>query len=254
MVTENSTFRSVHKFFLSFLLVTVCCFLSCPCASGQMVNGERVVTAKTGGKGQLAYFKQLYDFAYEMHDREIAKFCLVNMLLINEADTAAWATLADLYFQMGEYSSALKAANRYYKTNPVNSLIVRIIAMSNEKTNQFQDALLAYTELFYLTKNYAYQYKAASMQYELFRYPEAVQTVEEILAKAAETDEHIEMTDSETNQPQQVPLKAACYYLLGLVYSDLKDKPRAKESFESSLKQFSDFKAAQRSLSYLTVK
>ncbi len=219
---------------------------------GSAVQQSKNNKVSTSSKEQIAYFQQLYSLAYELKDLQTAKFCLLNLILLDNSDTASLAQLAKLYFETNEYASAVKAAKKYYAVNSANAEIVKIIALSNEKTANFSDALISFTELYYLTKDITYQYKAANMEYELFRYREALQTLQLVLNTADSKGKNIVLIDASDNSSQMVPLSAAAYNLMGLVYLDQKDRESARQSFSTALSIHPGFVLAQKNLEFVS--
>ena len=122
-------------------------------------------------------------------------------------------TLAYVYMTEGRYIQALNTIG----IDPVvadSDIALEVKAVSLKALNENERALPHFNELFKRSQNPAVAYELAELNLMLNNIPEANKHVTYGIANSKEEEFQ---TYYETQQPYQVPLKAAFYYLKGLV-------------------------------------
>ncbi|MFL0353044.1 hypothetical protein [Xanthomarina sp. GH4-25] len=134
-------------------------------------------------------------------------------LIVLEPSDARQDTLAFLYMKDGKFTQAINTIGvELFATD--SDMAVEIKAVSLKSLNQPQLALKQFEELFRRTENVTVAYELAELYLQTQNITEASKKVEYGLLHV---DDNIKKTFYETQQPYQVPLKAAFLYLKGLV-------------------------------------
>jgi tetratricopeptide (TPR) repeat protein len=85
------------------------------------------------------------------------------------------------------------------------------------------------------------------MHFQAGNLDEASKVVEEVLAKAPQSKDSLDIFVNE-QQKQKVPIMAAVLNFKGYIYAQKRNLPEAKKYFESAIRTFPDFVMAKRNL------
>ncbi|AMQ56091.1 tetratricopeptide repeat protein [Algoriphagus sanaruensis] len=187
-----------------------------------------------------------FQLAMRYSDRALAKTKLYDLMVRNPEDIRYMEALANIYFEANQSASAALVALDILEINDKNVGAKEIAAYSLEQLGALDRALPQYESLYLLTGDNFSLFKSASLQYNLKRYAEAMNSVE-MLIKNAKADEKIGFP-KEDGTTQEVSMKAAGFNLKGLIYLDQNSKTEAKAAFSEAISLDPSFEQAKQNL------
>lgn len=187
-----------------------------------------------------------YQLANRYNDRAMQKAKLYDLMVRNPEDLRYLEALANLYFDAGQPASAALVALDILKINDKNIGVKGIAAYALEQLGALDRALPQFESLYLLTGDNFSLFKSGSIQYELKRYSEAMNSVD-MLIKNAKPDEKVGFP-KEDGTTQEVGMKAAGLNLKGLIYLDQNSKTEAKAAFNEAISLDPTFEQAKQNL------
>lgn len=187
-----------------------------------------------------------YQLALRYNDRAMAKTKLYDLMVRNPEDLRYMEALASLYFDASQAASAALIALDLLEINDKNVGAKEIAAYSLEQLGALDRALPQYESLYLLTGDNFSLFKSGSLQYNLKRYAEAMNSVD-MLIKNAKPDEKVGFP-KEDGTTQEVSMKAAALNLKGLIYLDQNSKTEAKAAFNEAISLEPAFDQAKQNL------
>lgn len=187
-----------------------------------------------------------YQLANRYNDRAMQKAKLYDLMVRNPEDLRYLEALANLYFDAGQPASAALVALDILEINDKNIGAKEIAAYALEQLGALDRALPQFESLYLLTGDNFSLFKSGSIQYELKRYSEAMNSVN-MLIKNAKPDEKVGFP-KEDGTTQEVGMKAAGLNLKGLIYLDQNSKTEAKAAFNEAISLDPNFEQAKQNL------
>jgi len=193
--------------------------------------------------------KEVYRQAMQTGDYEVATQAIYDILATQPSQTVWRDSLALLYVQQKAYSQALKISEQQMLSNPNDTLMLKVQALSHKALGNPKKSLEAYETLYPLTENVYHLYEIATIQYSMTRLQECLVTAKSLHAHKGLGEARINLNFNQQNQV--VPLKAAVYNIQGVVAKDLDKQTEARAFFEQALKVAPDFALAKGNLAEL---
>ena len=134
----------------------------------------------------------------------------LNVLAPNQARKD---TLAMIYMSEGKYVQALNTIGIDHKVDD-SDIAVEVKAVSLKSLNEFERSAIHFEELFKRSPEVSVAYELAEVYLQTQKLPEAMKYAEIGLSKS---QDNMGKTFYETQQPYQVPIKAAFMYLKALI-------------------------------------
>lgn len=187
-----------------------------------------------------------YQLANRYNDRAMQKAKLYDLMVRNPEDLRYLEALANLYFDAGQPASAALVALDILEINDKNIGAKEIAAYALEQLGALDRALPQFESLYLLTGDNFSLFKSGSIQFELKRYGEAMNSVN-MLIKNAKPEEKVGFP-KEDGTTQEVSMKAAALNLKGLIYLDQNSKTEAKEAFNEVISLEPTFEQAKKNL------
>lgn len=209
-----------------------------------------VTTLNAQNNSNLELEKQKLKQAYAYADNNMAVNALHSIIAIEGAQSTYKDSLAFTYFDARKFISCFLVTNDILSYKPDNLQILEMNAISLESMGAIDRAAEAYAKLLAKTDNNFHAYKLAGLYYSLNKPNEALAAVQ----KAVQLPDNKTITISfqvNKNYNQEVDLKAAIYYLEGILYTTLEKSNQAKASFERAIQIFPDFVLAKTKLDEL---
>jgi tetratricopeptide (TPR) repeat protein len=191
--------------------------------------------------------KKIYQLALRYNDLAVARMKLFELIERNPTNITYPETLASLYFEAGQYTSAAVSALDILEMNDKSLVALEVAANSLEQLGALDKALPNFERHYLLTNNLFSLYKTAYMQYSLNRQEEALNSIN-MLVKAPKASEEKVGFPKADNTTQEVTLKAAALNLKGMVYMYQKNKAEAITALNQALEMQSDFELALENL------
>ena len=189
--------------------------------------------------------KKIYRQAMQYGDLGVAINAVYDILALG-GEANYKDTLAYLYFNAGNNVQAILVADDILAEQPNNATMLEITAISQQNLGLAKEALANYEKLYALSPDIYHMYSIATLQYSLKRFGECGNTIDQIL-KAEDNVKPIKISNS-NGQSQEVPIKAACLNMLGVMALELKQTDVALKSFQEALKVAPDFALANGNL------
>lgn len=185
--------------------------------------------------------------AVQYADFTSAAFALNQIIVLKPEAKAYKDTLAYIYMELGGNVQALSVARDILKTDPNNTAILEVSAISQEALGLYKEALDDYEKLYKATTKPYHMYKIASMQYILKRFGECTQSINTLMNNPGIEKEKISI-NLDRGQRQEVAMKAALLNMLGMVAFEVNDYNNAKANFNEALKVEPNFVLAKANL------
>lgn len=224
--------------FLIALLITTLSF-----------SQERAATTTIDSAAfQKQYF--VYQISKKYNDFNTARTALYNMLSMAPNNIAILDSLALIYFDFNQYTSAALISQDIVKINPNDLMANEIAAISFDNLGVFNRALPYYEKLYLENNNIGVLYRIAYLQFELKRYNEGISSVD-ILIENKETPNQKVIFPKNNNENQEVSMLAAAYRLKGMINMQQGNNEEAKANLSKALEIAPEFVIAQQQLDNL---
>ena len=188
----------------------------------------------------------MYQRAQRYNDGVLQKQALMEMAVLSPRDTAVLRSLAELYYNNGQFISSALVAGDMNTVDPTSVIALEIQALSFENLRLYDKAVENYEKLWLQTDDNNVLYQIAYLQYSLKRYEESNNNLA-ILDSKITDDTGITLNKSD-GTAQEVKMKAAMDNLRGLISYDQGKTDEAKGFFQSALNRSPDFEAPKLSL------
>ena len=195
---------------------------------------------------------RVYKAALKNYDVQAATIALYNMQALKPERTDLNDSLAYLYFSGERYAQAYIIGEEILKTNPKNSGILEVVAVSKQNLGLIKESLADYEKLYAAEKSVYYLYQTATLQYQLKRYGECIASLDQILASADADKQQVTIRLQQGSQ--EVPMKAAAYNVKGICALELNQEEAAKQNFTKAIELFPDFALAKGNLDMVNKK
>lgn len=191
--------------------------------------------------------RKIYQLALRYNDLAVARMKLFELIERNPTNITYLETLASLYFEASQFTSAAVSALDILEKNDKSLVALEVSANALEQLGALDKALPNFERHFLLTNNLFSLYKTAYMQYSLNRQDEALNSIN-MLVKAPKASEEKVGFPKTDNTTQEVTLKAAALNLKGMVYMYQKNKNEAIAALNQALEVQADFELAKENL------
>jgi tetratricopeptide (TPR) repeat protein len=214
-------------------------------ATSGFAQEKPVETESNQKKNELD--RKIYQLALRYNDLAVARMKLFELIERNPTNITYQETLASLYFEANQFTSAAVSALDILERNDKSLVALEVAANSLEQLGALDKALPNFERHYLLTNNLFSLYKTAYMQYSLNRQDEALNSIN-MLVKAPKSSEEKVGFPKADNTTQEVTLKAAALNLKGMVYIYQKNKTEAIAALNQALEVQRDFELAMENL------
>lgn len=195
-------------------------------------------------------YKKLYEKSMDIKDYSTAIMAIQMMLLEDSTQFAYQDSLPELYAAVNNVEAVAKTIDPVLKRHPKEERFLQIKSIVQQEHGDFEGVLNTYNSLYETTKKLSYLYQIGTLQFQSGNMDEASKIVEELLIKAPESKDSLDIFVSE-QQKQKVPIMAATLNFKGYIFAQKRNMPEAKKYFEAAIKSFPDFVMAKRNLEQL---
>jgi Flp pilus assembly protein TadD len=190
---------------------------------------------------------KIYQMALRYNDLSVARMKLYELVERNPNNMTYRETLASLYFEEGQSTSAAILAMDILEVNDNSITALEIAAYSLEQLGALDRSLPNFERHYLLTGNLFSLYKTAFLQYSLNRQEEALNSISMLIKNNKSSEEKVGFPKNDNTQ-QEVTLKVAALNLKGMIYMYMKNKVEAKLAISQALELQPDFELAQENL------
>jgi len=143
-------------------------------------------------------------------------------------------SLAYMYFINKQYDQCIQVCEDILSQTTPRAHILYWAGASYHAQGNIEGAVEKYETLYSLDPNINHLFQISEYQYLLKQHNNCAQTIQRVLAHAKVNESTIFIHISKKEQ-QEVPMAAAMYNLLGLVYSDLQQNEKAIVAFNKAI-------------------
>lgn len=187
-----------------------------------------------------------YQLALRFSDMAAAKNALYSLIARNPEDLRYVEMLGSVYYEAGQSMSAALVSMEVLKVNDKSVTSLEIAANSLEQVGALERALPYFESLYLLAGDNFSLYKSGYIQYNLKKYPEALNSMN-MLVKNAKPEDKVGFPKSQV-ETQEISMKAAALNLKGMIYLDQGSKVEAKTAFEEAISLEPEFDLAKENL------
>lgn len=213
-------------------------------------NNNAGSSASSGNKQTSGMYKKLFEKSMNIKDYSTAIVAVQMMMLEDSTMTAYQDSLPELYAAINNVEAVAKTIDPVLKRHPKEEKFLQIKSIVQQEHGDYEGVLATYTTLYENTKKLQYLYQIGTMHFQAGNLEEASKIVDEVLAKAPDSKDSLDIFVSE-QQKQKVPILAAALNFKGYVFAQKRNLPEAKKYFETAIKVFPDFVMAKRNLQQL---
>ncbi len=210
-------------------------------ANGQTQKQDSVYFAREYLQGMAILNK-----ARAFNDIDMEKEALYKLLVLDERDTSVLMSLAQLYFNSGNFTSSVLVSLDFLNKHPGNITALEIAALSYEQLRIYDKAVQFYEDLYLRRQNINVLYQIAYLQYALKRFDESSNNLN-ILESKSEGAANMQFPKAD-GAVQEVPVMAAVLNLKGLIAKEQGNTEEAKRMFNEAIKLAPDFEAPKISI------
>ncbi len=189
----------------------------------------------------------VYQVANKYNDAAVAKAALYQMLAMNPTNTALLDTLALMYYEFQQYTSAALVSQDAASINPDDALANEIAALSFDNLGLKDRAVKYYERMYLQTTDVGVLYRMAFLQFELKRFNEATASVDGLIDSEDTKNQKVYFPKEDKTQ-QEISLLAGAYRLKGMIEKELGNVENAKANFNKALEISPDFEIVKKQL------
>jgi tetratricopeptide (TPR) repeat protein len=208
------------------------------------------ITAHAVNISQDTLYTRMYHNGMRYGDYRLAITALHSLYAIHPDNINYLDSLCILYGQTQNYAQCIFTGREVLKKHPDNVGVISAMAVAEQQLGMYKEALEMYQNEYARNNSIYASYQVAVLQYAMQKYGEAQASLDRLMLNPLATKEKISFSTG-NNSSQMVIYMAAAQNLMGIIYQDLKDVDRAKQSFKKALEIQPDFVLAQNNLDYL---
>jgi len=192
----------------------------------------------------------VYANAIANGDFPTAIVALYYLLEHNPAKNNYRDSLAYMYFLNKQYDQSIQVCEYVLNQTIPSAHILYWAGASYHALGNIEMAVEKYIALYSLDPNVNHLFQISEYQYLLKQYNNCEQTIQQVLDHPKLNESTIFIHISKKEQ-QQVPMAAAMYNLLGLLYNDLEQNDKAMVAFNKAIEIYPGFLLARQKLAIL---
>ncbi|MGY6559228.1 MAG: tetratricopeptide repeat protein [Nitritalea sp.] len=191
--------------------------------------------------------QRVYQLALRYNDVSAARVKLLELIERNPNNTRYAELLVSLYFENNQFGAAAVSALDLLERDDRNLVALEVAAYSLEQLGALDRALPQFERLYLLSNDIFTLYRTATLQLQLEKHEEALNSIAMIVRDRKSAEEKIGFNLGD-NQSQEIVLRAAALNLKGLVYVAQGSKSEALAAFQEALALEPEFRLAQENL------
>lgn len=209
-----------------------------------------LATLTTNAQDPFKVQMDVYAKALKYYDLQTAVTALYTAMAIKPERKDLKDSLVYVYFAGERFPQANALAEEILVEQPKRTDLIEVAAICKQSLGALKESLVDYEKVYAESKQVYHLYQIATLQYQLKRYGEAVESLDKVIANPEAETQKVTIR-MQNNQSQQVPAKAACLNVKGIIALDLNQTEAAKENFQAALSNFSEFELAKGNLAAL---
>jgi len=208
----------------------------------QAIKDSSVITSAQLSTDTL--YLRMYHNGMKYGDYRTAIIALNALYAIHPSNIGYLDSLCLLYAQTENYAQCIFTGRELVKYMPDNISIISAMAVSEQQLGRYEEALDLFKKEYAKNSSLYASYQIAVLQYALKKYGEAQASLDRLILDPEAIKTKINFSAS-SNSTQPIIYRAAAENLMGIIYQELKDYPKANEHFKKALEIQPDFVLAQ---------
>jgi tetratricopeptide (TPR) repeat protein len=205
-----------------------------------------LVTANAQTNNDLkAHYMKMYTQAINYSDLKTAIYALNGYLSI-DTSVVYKDTLAQLYFDDGQYTAAYLYSKELWETNKNNQDALARMAFSSESLGALEESEKKFSILALQSNDPYHYYKLAGVQVKLNKIEDAEKTYLTVVKDTSISNKIPVSSELSNGQSQTVPASAAAYNFLGVIAANKNNFAKAKEYLDKAVKIFPSYYVAKQ--------
>lgn len=200
-------------------------------------------------RAQLSPHVRVYANAMELRDYQSAITALLYILQDDPENQPLIDTLANLYFQTGNFIPCARLCDQQLERKPENLFLQEVSANVLVNLGDYPRAIERFSYLFDKTSRKYYRYQLAALQFQLGRYGESGTHIEAMLQDPEIAQEEIFIDWGDGSKV--VTMEAALLNLRGNLLLEMGKENDAKKSWRAAWKLDKEFELPRRNLNQL---
>ena len=203
----------------------------------------------------LAYFAcfpaKLYHQAIKFGDVGTAISAMQSLLVWDSTKTDCYDTLAGLYYHSQNYAQAIQSGQVILDKKPDDLKILQIVSHSYQYLGRQDLAIPFYLKIAQLQPDPVIHYEIAACYFAIKDYSKINPYIDKIMADKKSDTTKVTISFNRGRDQQDVPVKAACYNLLGTLSADQHNKSEALKNFNLALLLYPDFQLTKQNIDFV---
>ena len=193
------------------------------------------------------HYSKVYSQAKSYNDLVAQSNALVNLIALGDNVEKNEDSLFFIYARLGNNSALVTLGEKLLQRKANDTLVLGTLIEAYQMLGDLEKAYEYQKKIYDLTKSPKDNYRLAILEFNMNKTAEAKKRVTELLKDKSIEGETITISTRDGFN-QEVPLKAALYNALGIIYVAERNPAKAKQEFEKALKIKPDFILARNNL------
>jgi len=194
---------------------------------------------------------KLYHQAIKFGDVGTAIHAMQSLLVWDSTHTSYYDTLAVLYFHSQNYAQAVQSAQEALDKDPNNDKLLQIAAHGCQFLGRSDMAIIYYVKLEKVKPGPVVSYELASSYFYMKDLKQVSDNIDKVMADKKSDTTKVNISFNQGRDQQDVPVKAACYNLLGTLYMNENKKDEAVKNYKKAIEIYPDFELAKQNEDYI---
>lgn len=173
------------------------------------------------------HYETVYKNSMANKDYATAIGALNNILIYDSTNLSYRDTLAQFYIQSGNFEAGLKYANQVLNKQPENFKLLELVGVANQQMGNLVVARQNFNSLYNASNDFKYLYQVATLDFYQGQFSKSDSLLNVLMEKNAQSENPTYIETALTNQPEKLPLDAACYIIKGFIAREQKNYNQA---------------------------
>ncbi len=174
-----------------------------------------------------------------------------SLLIWDSTKTNYYDTLAVLYYHSQNYAQAIQSAQIILDKQPDNLKLLQIVSHSYQYIGRQDLAIPFFLKISQIQPDPVIHYEIAACYFAAKDYSKIKPFVDKIMADKKSDTAKVTISFNRGRDQQDVPVKAACYNLLGTLSAEKHQKDEALKDFNLALALYPDFELTKQNIEFV---
>ncbi len=193
---------------------------------------------------------KLYHQAIKFGDVGTAIATMQSLLVWDSTKTNYYDTLAVLYYHSQNYAQAIQSAQIILDKQPDNMKLLQIVSHSYQYIGRQDLAIPFFLKIAEIQPDPVVHYEVAACYFAIKDSGKIKTYIDKIMSDKRSDTTKVTISFNQGRNQQDVPVKAACYNLLGTLSANEHQKNEALKDFNLALALYPDFELARQNADF----